>query len=473
MPDIFKSRDGVVRQNKDLGNGAFAEVVSASVAAPVGGATEAKQDVGNASLATIASNTTGVATAANQATGNASLSTIASNTAGIATAVNQVVANASLSTISQTASGSQSNVPSQIIVPQTTYLISSAGTGAANSVTARVQPGGVYSFAVALPATAAAAVTLASSTTTVGNAVVSYTGASPSVGALLAGTGIAPGAYVTAVNAGVSYTMSIPASASGTVSVVATGGAFTVQFESSPDNVTWSPLTVIPKTVVGASAGITSTNTIGLFFVEISNSISWLRARLSSLTTITQVAMFIDAIVPNKAIRLPFISGVAANVPVNMPVIPPIECSDIGEIAVDFSVVTGATMTFRQANDPLLASSQTLSSLLISTAPSTSATTAAAAGLYRLAPRAIYAFAQNTTVGTTFSIAGVTGRVGGLCAGFDCDWITPNTCRRYNCYHCFDSNWWKCRRRCCCWNKPCVVWWCCPNCNCSHDSCCW
>lgn len=57
MPDVFKSRDGVIRQNVDLGNGAFAEVVSASVAPSVGGATEAKQDVGNASLATIAANT--------------------------------------------------------------------------------------------------------------------------------------------------------------------------------------------------------------------------------------------------------------------------------------------------------------------------------------------------------------------------------------------------------------------------------
>lgn len=112
MPDVFKSRDGVIRQNVDLGNGAFAEVVSASVAAPVGGATEAKQDVGNASLATIATNTTGAATAANQATGNASLATIATNTTGAATAANQTTGNASLSSINSKTVTPISSIPS-------------------------------------------------------------------------------------------------------------------------------------------------------------------------------------------------------------------------------------------------------------------------------------------------------------------------------------------------------------------------
>lgn len=52
-------------------------------------ATAQRQDTGNTSLGTIATNTTGAATAANQTTANGSLSTIATNTTGASLATNQ------------------------------------------------------------------------------------------------------------------------------------------------------------------------------------------------------------------------------------------------------------------------------------------------------------------------------------------------------------------------------------------------
>ena len=55
------------------------EITVTQSALPTGAATSAKQDTGNSSLATIASQTNGVSTAAKQDTGNASLATIASS----------------------------------------------------------------------------------------------------------------------------------------------------------------------------------------------------------------------------------------------------------------------------------------------------------------------------------------------------------------------------------------------------------
>lgn len=70
-----------------------------SLPLPTGAATAANQATGNASLATIATNTSGVATAANQTTANTSLATIATNTNGAATASNQTTGNTSLGSL--------------------------------------------------------------------------------------------------------------------------------------------------------------------------------------------------------------------------------------------------------------------------------------------------------------------------------------------------------------------------------------
>lgn len=74
-------------------------VSAASLPLPTGAATAARQDTGNASLATIVANTGSAATAARQDTGNASLSSIDSQLTGKATAGNQTTANGSLASI--------------------------------------------------------------------------------------------------------------------------------------------------------------------------------------------------------------------------------------------------------------------------------------------------------------------------------------------------------------------------------------
>ncbi len=58
------------------------DITVTSSALPTGASTSAKQDTGNSSLSTIATNTTGASTASKQDTGNASLATIATNTTG-------------------------------------------------------------------------------------------------------------------------------------------------------------------------------------------------------------------------------------------------------------------------------------------------------------------------------------------------------------------------------------------------------
>jgi hypothetical protein len=327
-----------------------------------------------------------------------------------ATSTLQTTGNASLNAI---ATGTVQTSPSQIIVPPATFLITAAGSGAGNSVTAQIQPGGgQYAFSISLPATAAAALSMASSTTTLGSTVVAYTGTSPTIGSLVAGTGVAPGSYVVSVVALTSFTMSLPATAAGTNTLTCTGGNFVVQFEGSIDNASFSPITVIPRTVQTLTAGITSTQTIGLYTWQGDATTKYIRARLSSLTTITQVAMYIDSIQPNKAVRLPFISGVAANVPINTAVIPPIDVSDLGEITVDINAVTAATLSWKQSNDPLLAVTNAATSLTVSSSPNVSAISGAAIGTFRIVPHAQYFLAQNTTMTTSFTLAGVNGSVG-------------------------------------------------------------
>lgn len=93
--------------------------------AVAGGATSAKQDTGNTSLATIATNTTGAATAAKQDTGNTSLATIATNSASLATAAKQDIGNTSLSAIA-TASASQATAANQTTTNSSLSTIATA-----------------------------------------------------------------------------------------------------------------------------------------------------------------------------------------------------------------------------------------------------------------------------------------------------------------------------------------------------------
>jgi len=91
-------------------------------------ATAANQTTGNSSLATIATNTTGVATAANQSTANSSLSTIATNTTGVATAANQSTANSSLSTIATNSSAPSTATVSRVATSGTVATLAASNS---------------------------------------------------------------------------------------------------------------------------------------------------------------------------------------------------------------------------------------------------------------------------------------------------------------------------------------------------------
>ncbi|QEL14801.1 hypothetical protein [Limnoglobus roseus] len=78
---------------------AFAHPLLDSTGAIISPATSGNQTAGNASLATIATNTSGLATATAQAAGNSSLASIATNTTGAATAAAQATGNSSLASV--------------------------------------------------------------------------------------------------------------------------------------------------------------------------------------------------------------------------------------------------------------------------------------------------------------------------------------------------------------------------------------
>ncbi|MDY3551389.1 hypothetical protein R5W24_000465 [Gemmata sp. JC717] len=103
-PTIFNVKDGTATDKSmiaytDGSKNTFGHALLDSDGALMNPASAGKQDTGNASLATIATNTTGLATATNQGTANTSLAAIATNTTGVATAANQSTGNASLATI--------------------------------------------------------------------------------------------------------------------------------------------------------------------------------------------------------------------------------------------------------------------------------------------------------------------------------------------------------------------------------------
>src|SRR5579871_4732644 len=77
------SASKTILQGTDGTNFAPAAALLDNTGAIMNPATAGNQATGNTSLATIATNTTGVATAANQTTGNTSLATIATNTGNI------------------------------------------------------------------------------------------------------------------------------------------------------------------------------------------------------------------------------------------------------------------------------------------------------------------------------------------------------------------------------------------------------
>ena len=320
-----------------------------------------------------------------------------------------------------------------ILTPPTSNLLSAAGT-----VQAQITPGGVYTLCIAIDnaTLGATANTLASCTTTAFNGsnlaaakVVTYAGTSPLVGQLLAGTSISPGSYVVSVSAGVSFTMNLPATASGTVTLNVTAGSFAGNFERSTDGVTWTAATVTPRTYSCDQAATTSFVAPGLFQYNSNPTDNYLRFNLTSVTSTgvlgnltagPRLRFNIDAFDRNASrVNLPYVSYVAATAatfPTGIPVIMPVDCDGLSEVDVDLLLLTGTSqvITWRQSNDENGVGFQGLTSTTTQVAQNSAAITVTAVGNYRIAPasRFFYAAMTTGTAVTANTINGVIAKVG-------------------------------------------------------------
>lgn len=320
-----------------------------------------------------------------------------------------------------------------VLAPPTSNLLSSTGT-----VQAQITPGGVYTLCVSIDnaTLGATANTLASCTTVAFTGsnlaaakVVAYTGTSPLVGQLLAGTGISPGAYVVSVSAGVSFTMNLPATASGTNTLNVTAGSFAGAFERSTNGSSWSSASVIPRTYSCDQAATSSFVAPGLFQFVAGDTDNFVRFNVTSVTSTgvlgnlsagPRLRFDIDAFDRNAGcVNLPYVSYVAATAatfPTGIPVIMPVSCDGISEIDADLLLLTGTSqvVTWRQSNDENGVGFQGLSATTTHVAQNSAAITATAVGNYRIAPAARYFYAAMTTgtAVTANTINGVIARVG-------------------------------------------------------------
>lgn len=313
----------------------------------------------------------------------------------------------------------------RVLASATNNLIATTGT-----VQFSIVPGGNYNLCVSIASATlgATANTLASCTTTLNSTTVAYTGTAPQVGQLVAGTGISPGSYVVSVNAGVSFVISLPASAGGTNTLNVTAGAFAGNFEVSADGSTWNSATVIPKTYNIASASTSTFVAPGLFKYFSGANDNFIRFNVTSINA-TGVAGNLSA---NPTLRfdvdevntvggnvhLPYISYIAATAatfPTGIPVVMPFDTEYLSDITVDLSAFAGTsqTITWRQSNDPTGIGFQGVSHVTTHLAQNTAAITANAAGNYKIAPSSQFFYAAMTggTAVTSMTIGGVVGRV--------------------------------------------------------------
>ncbi len=322
---------------------------------------------------------------------------------------------------------------STIITPPTSNLLNTTGT-----VQAEVTPGGVYTLCVSIDnaTLGTTANTLASCGTTAFNGsnlsaskVVTYTGTAPQVGQLLAGTGISPGSYVVSVSAGVSFTMNLPATATGTVTLNVTAGAFAGGFQASPDGSSWTSANVTPRTYSVDQSTTTGFVAPGLWQWQAGPTDRFIRFNLTSinatgvagnLTGNPRLRFNIDAL--DRAagrVNLPYVGYVAATAatfPTGIPVVMPVDCDGLSEVDVDYTGLAGTsqTVTWRQTNDENGVLFQGLYSTTTHVAQNTAAITVNALGNYRIAPAARFFYAAMTggSAVSANAFGGVIAKVG-------------------------------------------------------------
>lgn len=304
-------------------------------------------------------------------------------------------------------------IPSLISAAQTSFQLTGAG-----SISSQIPQGGAFSICIQTPNVTAATYALASSITTIGSNVItmpSTTGAA--IGQQVSGVGIQAGSFITAINPNVSITISIPATANGTVTLTNTGGSFTAVLEASIDGISWVTDICMPKTIIGQNTATSSLNQIGLWQYDPSSIYyKFVRVRVVSISSIPFINIFIDSIgAPGSIINLPYISGLTTAIPSGIAFMPPIENSYLAELNIDVTGFTGTsqTITVQQSNDPILSIPQSALHIAQNSTSPVAGTVIAAASEVRIAPNAKYSLMKLThTAITAFTVGGITAKVG-------------------------------------------------------------
>ena len=317
-------------------------------------------------------------------------------------------------------------VTTQIISPSTTYNYTSAVTAASTQVT----PGGWYSICVQIPSITASNITVGTSCTGSAGQNVVTLGGSPTttgvaIGQSITGTGIPIGARVVSFVANTSIMISCNITATVSGSVVTTHEAFTATVQSSPDNSTWSSMSVIPKTLLTQSSPTSTLNGEGLWIVRAPSNVNYIRVNITTMTNCT-ANVFVDSYSQGSVINLPLkYTATQANWTAGACIIPPIDTSNLADETLDVTSFggIGQTISFLGSNDPSLAIAQPVSASYLDQVGSPSASSLTALHTAVIAVKQKYFYAKETgTSITAFTIGGATARV----SISDCSVVTPS-----------------------------------------------
>jgi len=298
-----------------------------------------------------------------------------------------------------------------ITSPSTTYNFTSTGNVCLTGVT----PGAWYSLCIQMPTITAANTTIAASnTTTSSQIVVCANTTNAQLGQQVTGAGIVKSTFITAINANTNYTISEPATATASVTLNNTANQLVATWQSSPDNTTWSNMTVIPRSTTFNNAPVSTVYNPGLWLVQAPQNVKYMRLNIGTLTNCT-INAYIDPWVVGARVNLPYMTtATQANWPTGAAFIPVFDTSYLADIGLDLGTFTGTgqTITPYQSNDPALVTPLACPAITTSATTFSPVTTMTATGYFVFQPKSKYFTATETgTAITAFIMQGLSGRV--------------------------------------------------------------
>ena len=279
-------------------------------------------------------------------------------------------ANYNTTTPAGTVTNTVQTISPAILVNPTNNLLTAPGT-----VQAKITPGGLYSFCLSIhnATLGTTANTLTSCTLTANSQTVNYPGSPvPAIGQMLgvSTTGLNTGAYVTATTSN-TFTMSLPATVSGSRTLGISAGSFVATMQSSPDGTTWTTITTAqPKTFQINSALTGTAVSPGLWTYQAGPNDNYLRWNLTSISstgvqgnlTTFQLRFNIDSMDrPGSMVNCPYVNYNAASAntfPTQMALLPPIDTGLLCEGSLDVGTSTGFSLYLYQSADDTGVNSQ-------------------------------------------------------------------------------------------------------------------